>query len=164
MGNLVVAVVIAIVWMLITSRLNIESFLVGLVFGLLISLLSPRRIVIDGQQLPRQVVALVIYTLILARDIVLSGLDVARRVLSPTMPLNPGIIAVETQDEARSPLVAALSADVITLTPGELVVEIDEDNHILYVHCLDVERSSKHAAKQQTQRLKLLLRILGRSA
>lgn len=163
MGNLVVAVVIAIVWMLITSRLNIESFLVGLVFGLLISLLSPRRIVIDGQQLPRQVVALVIYTLILARDIVLSGLDVARRVLSPTMPLNPGIIAVETQDEARSPLVAALSADVITLTPGELVVEI-EDNHILYVHCLDVERSSKHAAKQQTQRLKLLLRILGRSA
>lgn len=163
MGNLVVAVVIAIVWMLITSRLNIESFLVGLVFGLLISLLSPRRIVIDGQQLPRQVVALVIYTLILARDIVLSGLDVARRVLSPTMPLNPGIIAVETQDEARSPLVAALSSDVITLTPGELVVEI-EDNHILYVHCLDVERSSKHAAKQQTQRLKLLLRILGRSA
>jgi multicomponent Na+:H+ antiporter subunit E len=163
MGNLVVAVVIAIVWMLITSRLSIESFLVGLVFGLLISLLSPRRIVIDGQQLPRQVVALVIYTLILARDIVLSGLDVARRVLSPTMPLNPGIIAVETQDEARSPLVAALSSDVITLTPGELVVEI-EDNHILYVHCLDVERSSKHAAKQQTQRLKLLLRILGRSA
>jgi multicomponent Na+:H+ antiporter subunit E len=163
MGNLVVAVVIAIVWMLITSRLNIESFLVGLVFGLLISLLSPRRIDINGRQLPRQVFALVVYTLILARDIVLSGLDVARRVLSPTMPLNPGIIAVETQDEARSPLVAALSADVITLTPGELVVEI-EDNHILYVHCLDVERSSKHAAKQQTQRLKLLLRILGRSA
>jgi multicomponent Na+:H+ antiporter subunit E len=161
MGNLVVAMVIAIVWILVTGQLNLAGLLVGLVFGLLVSLLSPRRIVVNGRQLPRQMVALLVYLLILARDIILSGLDVARRVLSPTMPLNPGIIAVETQDAQRSPLVAALSADVITLTPGELVVEI-EDNYILYVHCLDVEASSKNAPHQQKRRLKLFLRVLGR--
>lgn len=163
MGYLVPAVVIAIVWVLITNRVSLESFLVGLVFGLLLAFLSPRRIVIDSRRLPQQLFALLVYTLMLARDITLSGLDVARRVLSPTMPLNLGIITVETQDEQRSPLVAALSADVITLTPGELVVEI-EDNHILYVHCLDVERSSNNASHQQGQRLKVFKRILGRPA
>jgi multicomponent Na+:H+ antiporter subunit E len=150
------------VWMVITNRLTLESFVIGFLAGLAVTLLfKTQGMQISARQLPQQVYALLIYTLILLRDIVLSGLDVTRRVLSPEMPLKPGVIAVDTQDDSRSPLIAALSADVITLTPGELVVEV-EDNHILYVHCLDVEASSKNVDRQQALRLKLFKRILGR--
>jgi multicomponent Na+:H+ antiporter subunit E len=162
MAYLVPASVFAVVWMMITNRLSLENFLVGLVIGFGVALLSPQRFTVHWRQLPRQLSALLVYTLILARDITLSGLDVAWRVLSPSMRLNPGIIAVDTQDEQHSPLVAALSADVITLTPGELVVEV-EDNHLLYVHCLDVNTSLHRADQQQAQRLKLFKRVLGRS-
>jgi multicomponent Na+:H+ antiporter subunit E len=160
----VLAIPVALFWMLVTSRISLESFVLGYVFGLAaLLLLRPQRTAIRWQQLPGQILALIMYTLVLMRDITLSGIDVARRVLSPSMPLNPGIIAVETQDEKQSPLIAALSADVITLTPGELVVEV-EGNRILYVHCLDVEASAMNAPRQQAQRLKLFKRILGRES
>lgn len=162
-NSLIVSVIIGVVWMVITGRVTLESFLVGCVVGLGISFLSPERLTFDLRRLPGQLIAFAIYLLVLARDILLSGIDVARRVLSPTMPLNLGIIAVETGDETRSSLIAALSADVITLTPGELVVDV-EDKHILYVHCLDVEASVKRAGQQQAVRLQLFNRILGRSS
>jgi multicomponent Na+:H+ antiporter subunit E len=155
-------VTIALVWMVVTGRFGIESFAVGLVLGFALVLLSPLRLPrIRYARVPSQLVALLMYLLTLARDIIRSGADVARRVLSPQMPLRPGIIAVDTQDQTRSPLITAMSADVITLTPGELVVDI-EQNHILYVHCLDVEASLASADRQQAARLRLFNRILGR--
>ncbi len=165
MSNTVIpAIVIGIAWMIITSRLTLESFLVGCVVGIaIVVLMGQRQLNIRWKRLPDQGFALLVYIMILLRDITLSGVDVTRRVLAPTMPLNLGIIAVETQDEQQDPFLAALSADVITLTPGELVVEL-ENNHTMYIHCLDVDMSSKSADLQQTKRLKLFKRILGRSS
>ncbi len=165
MANVIVpAVVLAIAWMVVTNRATLESFLLGFVFGLILwVLVRPRDFQIQWKRLPGQFIALIIYASILARDILLSGLDVTRRVLSPALPLNPGIIAVDTQDETNSALIAALSSDVITLTPGELVVEV-EGNRIMYVHCLDVEASAQNVDRQQSHRLSLFKRIMGRDA
>jgi multicomponent Na+:H+ antiporter subunit E len=161
---LVPAFVIAGVWVLLTNRPTLESFALGFVFGLIVAVASPRRLgPVRWRMLPDQTFALVVYTLILLRDILLSGIDVARRVLSPRMRLNPGIVAIDTGDPSHSALIAALSGDVITLTPGELVVEV-EHGHILYVHCLDVVASAGGAAAMQKRRLGLFQRILGRTA
>jgi multicomponent Na+:H+ antiporter subunit E len=97
----------------------------------------------------------------LGHDIWLSSVDVARRVLNPDMPLNPGILRVDTQDEDESDITAAFSAHGITITPGELVVDFD-GSLTMYVHCLDMEESAKHAVAAQARRLKLLRRIIGR--
>jgi multisubunit Na+/H+ antiporter MnhE subunit len=160
---LVPAALIGVVWVFITNRPALDSFVLGFVLGYSVLLLvRPRRVNLRWRKLPLQGLALLIYTLILMRDIFLSGLDVTRRVLSRTMPLNLGIIAVDTQDSQHKALIAALSADVITLTPGELVVEI-EDNHTMYVHCLDVEASRRRARQQQALRLVLFMQIMGNS-
>jgi multicomponent Na+:H+ antiporter subunit E len=158
----IVGMLISLVWMMLTNRVSLESFIVGsgVGFGIALLILPRRKRDIRWRKVPGQVMALFIYIGTLALDIVLSGFDVARRVLAPQMRINPGIIAVETQDETHSPIIAALSADVITLTPGELVTEV-VNNDVLYVHCLDVNASMESAAKQQTQRLKLFKRILG---
>jgi multicomponent Na+:H+ antiporter subunit E len=101
---------------------------------------------------------LIVYTLELYRDILLSGLDLTRRLLSPDMKLRTGIIAVPTQE--KSCIVAALSAHAITITPGELVVEFDGDD-VLYVHCLDVDAAEVHERKMQTHRRELIDEIIG---
>lgn len=159
---IVLAFMISGVWMIVTNRLTLESFAVGLIIGLVsVLLVRPKDVNLRLVRLPRQIFYLIVYMATLFWDILLSGLDVARRVVSKDMRLNTGIIAVETQDETQNGLIAALSANVITLTPGELVVELD-DQHTMYVHCLDVSTSVKKADGQQTQRLKLFKRILGR--
>ena len=152
----------ALAWTLILGQASLERFIVGLFGGLaILLLLGPNLPPVKWARLPDQLIALVIYVFLLLRDITLSSLDVARRVLSRDMRLQPGIIAITTQDPEHSRAILALSADYITLTPGELVVEV-ENNSTMYIHCLDVGVSSKSLEPMQTRRLALLRRILGR--
>lgn len=156
------AAAMAGLWMIVTSSLSPDSFLVGFVLALAILLLiRPENTLVDRRRLPDQLAAFAIYLVTLFRDIFISSVDVARRVLSPDMPLNPGIIAVHTQDKDESDLTAAFSAHGITITPGELVVDFD-GSHTMYVHCLDIEASAQNAVSAQAKRLALLRRITGK--
>lgn len=159
--SLLLAGPVAGLWVLISNRLSLESIVVGYVLGLAVVIaVRPATTQVRWRRLHVQIAAVIIFTAQLFRDIVLSSIDVARRVLSRDMRLQPGIIAVPTQDAQAREIVAALSADVITLTPGELVVEI-EGTHTLFVHCLDVEASAAISDGVQAQRLRLLKQIMG---
>ncbi|MFN8375048.1 MAG: Na+/H+ antiporter subunit E [Anaerolineae bacterium] len=159
---IVLAIVLAVGWMIITANISLGSFVVGFVLGLaIVLLLKSQETKVNVRKLPDQLWALVIYSVTLARDIWLSSVDVAKRVLNPDLPMKPGILRVPTQDPNESEVVAAFSAHGITITPGELVVDFDGKS-VMYVHCLDVEASSQSAHNAQTKRLKLLNRILGR--
>jgi multicomponent Na+:H+ antiporter subunit E len=160
--TLLYAVGLSLAWIAITGTASVEALIVGMVVGVGVLVLRPQPIRLQARRVPGQVIALLRYMLALLRDIVLSGLDVARRVLSPDMRLKPGIIAVSTQDPERDPTVLALSANYISLTPGELVVEVRED-HLMYVHCLNVDESAARADAQQARRLAILKRLQGRA-
>jgi multicomponent Na+:H+ antiporter subunit E len=160
--NAFLAVPMAVMWMIVTSSVTPGSFAVGFILGFAVLLtLNLENVKIDRRRVPDQIAALAIYTVTLGRDIVLSSVDVAKRVLDPAMPLKPGIITVHTQDEEESDFTAAFSAHGITITPGELVVDF-EGSHSMYVHCLDVDASAKSAPSAQSKRLKLLRRIIGK--
>lgn len=162
LATALLAVPFAIVWVIVTASVTPGGFLVGFVLGFAVLLsLKLQKIQINYRRLPDQVVAFFIYIVTLARDIWMCSVDVAKRVLKPNMPMNPGIIAVPTQDPDESDFTAAFSAHGITITPGELVVDF-EGSHTMFVHCLDVEASSQNADAAQLKRLKLLRRIIGK--
>jgi multicomponent Na+:H+ antiporter subunit E len=58
----------------------------------------------------------------------------ARRVLSPSLPIRPGMVEVFTR--LQSPLGRLLLANSITLTPGTLSVDVLEDR--IQVHWIDI--------------------------
>jgi len=159
LNYLLLAIPLALFWMILVGRAEIASFIIGYVLAFTIALLVRPDLRTNPARLPGQLIALVIYGVVLFRDIVLSSIDVTRRVLSPNMPLKQGIIAVNTQDE--DDLTAALSAHGITITPGELVVTFEEC-HVMYVHCLDIDDSAPRLESDQAKRLNMLKRILGR--
>lgn len=156
------ALVLTFIWMMLTSQVNIQGFAVGFFISLLIQLLfRPGAGRLDIRRLPGQILALLVYLGLLYRDIFLSSLDIARRILSPKMKLNPGVLAVPVQDPGKAALITALSAHAMSLTPGELVIEIEGDS-TLYVHALDIDAAVAHAYEAQTKRLRLLNRIIGK--
>jgi multicomponent Na+:H+ antiporter subunit E len=164
MVTAVLAVPMALLWMIVSNTFTPGGFLVGYVLGFaLLFMMKTENIKIDWRKLPDQTLALGIYTVTLLRDIWLSSVDVLKRVLNPELPMSPGIIAVPTQDETESDFIAAFSAHGITITPGELVVDFD-GSHTMYVHCLDIEASGQNADAAQTKRLKLLRRIEGKAS
>lgn len=161
---LLYALPLAVVWMGVTSKITLENFILGYVIGFALMVFTqagPRRL--HWRQFPGQVAALVVYLAILFRDIVLSSIDVTRRVLSPKLDITPGVIAVSTQDPHKNEVVTAMSSIFITLTPGELVMEVEEDDDkaVMYVHTLDVAQTVAQAEQAQAHRLNLLYRILG---
>lgn len=75
-----------------------------------------------------------------------ANLDVAYRVLHPTLPINPGIVKVKTSLKTDTAL--TFLANSITLTPGTMSVDIDKDNGFLYIHWIDVKCSDIDGASK----------------
>lgn len=88
---------------------------------------------------------IVIYIPVFIWKLILANLDVARRVLSPKIPLNPGIVKVPTA--LKGDFGKLTLANSITLTPGTLSIDIVDD--YLYIHTVDVKGTSE----QENQKL-----------
>jgi multicomponent Na+:H+ antiporter subunit E len=73
--------------------------------------------------------------LLFIKELNLSGWRVARLVTSPRMDLRPGIFAYPLK--LRSDFEITLLANLITLTPGTLSVEVSDDKKTLFVHAID---------------------------
>lgn len=73
--------------------------------------------------------------LLFAYELVLSATRVAILVLSPRMDLKPGILAYPLKVDRD--LEITVLANLITLTPGTLSVDVSADRKTLYIHALD---------------------------
>jgi multicomponent Na+:H+ antiporter subunit E len=81
-------------------------------------------------------------------DVAVASIQVAARAVWPGwVPMN-AIIAVQLL--TRSDLVTTLTAEAITVVPGTVVVDIDRERGLLYLHALgtrteaDLDRSRRH--------------------
>ena len=70
------------------------------------------------------------YWLWLAKEVVKSSLDVARIVLSPSLPISPQIVRIKASCE--HPVDQAILANSITLTPGTLALDVHDGEIIVH--------------------------------
>ena len=71
------------------------------------------------------------------KELLLSALQVAWLVVQPKPRLRPGIIAYPLT--VTTDVQITLLANMITLTPGTLSVDVSRDRKTLYIHALDIE-------------------------
>jgi multicomponent Na+:H+ antiporter subunit E len=79
-------------------------------------------------------------------ELLKANLDVAYRVIHPTLPINPGIVKIRTSLKSDTGL--TFLANSITLTPGTMTVDIDRDRGILYIHWINVRHMDIERATQ----------------
>lgn len=86
-----------------------------------------------------------------------SNLRVAWDVITPNRFRKPGIVAVPL--DAKSDLEIAVLANLITLTPGSLCLDVSEDRRTLYVHAMFVDQPNqvRREIKQRFERWILAL-------
>ncbi|WP_243290475.1 Na+/H+ antiporter subunit E [Bacillus sp. FJAT-47783] len=126
---------IAFIWMFLHNSYSTSSFLVGYMIGLLIIFglrrFFPRRFYLCN------VLAVINLVLIFFKELILSNISVLKVILSPKLNMQPGIFALETS--LKKDWEITLLANLITLTPGTLVVDISDDNKTLYIHAMDID-------------------------
>lgn len=99
---------------------------------------------IDGTIFINLVKFIVLYIPIFVIQLILANLDIAKRVLSPKIPLNPGIVKVPTK--IKSDLGKLTLANSITLTPGTLSLDVDKD--VVFVHTVEVKGDNAEAKQK----------------
>lgn len=74
--------------------------------------------------------------LLFVRELILSTLRVAWLVLQPKLTIRPAIIAYPLTVTSDAQI--TLLANLITLTPGTLSVDVSDDRRTLFIHAIDV--------------------------
>ena len=138
-------------WLLLSDSLSWQVIGAGLGISIALALIFASERYSRLGKIPitfAVIKAAVIYAFVFFKELVKSNIDVAFRVINPSLPINPGIVEVKTR--LQSPLGRLVLANSITLTPGTLTVETQEDS--FFIHWIDVSSPDIQAATEEIVR------------
>lgn len=130
-----VSAAIAATWLLLNQTLHPAHLALAALLALLVPVIW-RGLLPQDVRLRRPGIAL----LLLGRlfyDVVVSNLQVARRILGPEAAIRPRFVWVPL--DTRNPYAVAALAAIITMTPGTLSADVTADQAWLLVHAFDVD-------------------------
>lgn len=132
---LLLNVLLALAWMALTGQFDPFNFIVGFILAYLMLRLLQRPG--DPKIYFQRATLLVRFAFFYLKELFLANLRVAATVLSPKMRMTPAIVAIPL--EAKTDLSISLLANLITLTPGSLTLDISADRRVLYIHTMHAE-------------------------
>ncbi|MGY1453654.1 Na+/H+ antiporter subunit E [Streptomyces sp. SS8] len=137
---------LVVVWVLLWGDLSFANVFSGLAVAVLVSLVFPLPpIAFAGRVRPLPLARLVLR---FCYDLVTASLEVAARALDPRhKPVN-SVIAVRLR--SRSDLYLTLTAELLTLVPGSVVLEADRDSGTLHLHVLGANDETGMARARET--------------
>lgn len=145
-GFFYVFILLMVIWLCLTTSLRYDELFTGVLISFLLAVFLIGTYV--GLGFPaftlRRFFYFILYILVLIKEVIKANFDVAYRVLSPKMPIKPGIVVIRThlqQDMAK-----LILANSITLTPGTFTLDIIGDR--LLIHWINVESDDMERATE----------------
>lgn len=134
-GMFLINVLLAVAWVLVTGGFSVLNGVFGFILGLAaLSLIREQIGTIGYVRRVRRVAALAALFLY---ELLLSALRVFKLVLTPDLSkLEPGFIAYTLTVDRDYEI--SMLANLITLTPGTLSVDVSDDRRTLYIHAIHV--------------------------
>lgn len=128
-------ILLSAAWAALSGQMTPGNLLAGLVVGYLMLWLSQGALGRSNYfiKVP-QVIGFIGYFL---WELVRANVRVAYEVLTPGHRMRPAIVAIPL--DLRSPLAITLLAQMITLTPGTLSLDVSSDQRVLYIHTMYVD-------------------------
>lgn len=133
-------VLLSVFWLILSGRFTAPFFIFMAVSVATVVLMNPERpfgarapgIPRGGANWIRGSAALARYALWLFVSILKANVDVARRILSPSMPIRPRLMRFDTK--IQSEVGQVMVANTITLTPGTVTLDLQDGT--FWVHAL----------------------------
>lgn len=136
--------VLAVVWAFATGQLTVSNLLIGLVLGYWVLFFTRRGE--EGRTYFTRVARVVKFLFFYLGQLLMSNLRVAYDVVTPHNYMRPGVIAVPLDVKTDAEIV--LLANLITLTPGTLSLDLSPDRKTLYVHVMYIDEDDEQARRQ----------------
>jgi multicomponent Na+:H+ antiporter subunit E len=149
-------ILLAITWMLLSGEFNTVNFIEGLIIGYIILWLS--KSAIGGTKYFKRIPKAIGFIFYFLKELIIANLKVAYDIITPKDHMKPGIIAVPL--DAETDMEITLLANLITLTPGSLSLDVSKDKKVLYVHALYIDDADKFRQEIKNGIERRLLEVL----
>jgi multicomponent K+:H+ antiporter subunit E len=140
--SLPLSLAVLALWLLLVADFSAGQLALGLVLAIALPLaagvLQPERAHVRRTRAVFVLLARVLW------DIVLSNIEVARRILGPERALTPTFVWLPLELTNLHGITAL--ASIITLTPGTVSAELSDDRRHLLVHCFNLDDAEQLVA------------------
>ena len=126
-------ILISMLWALLTGNVSIGNLTIGFILGYFaLTLLHPAT----GAKASyfQKTMQFVRFALFFTKELIVSSYRVAKDVVTPLPLMRPGIIGIPL--DAETDLEITMLANLITLTPGTLSLDVSPDRKTLYIHAM----------------------------
>lgn len=130
-----------IIWVALTGELTLANVGFGFLLSAGLVLVGGRVMQVNyfrlsSQNLPRRLWLFLTFNLFFLKELFFAGISVFRSILNPGR-LRPGVVAVPL--DITSNVEITLLANLITLTPGTLTLDVSTDRRVIYVHAIRID-------------------------
>ncbi len=142
-------------WLIFAGSITIEICLFGLIIAAAIFIFTCKFMdysVEKEKKMIKKAGKFLWYVIVLIKEILLANVQTIRLILSEKEEVKPVLVDFET--DLTTEMGKVLLANSITLTPGTITVEVDENGYL--VHCLD---ESLAGGMEESEFVKLIRKL-----
>lgn len=139
-------IVLWLIWVMLAG-FSLTEIIVGGAVSIILSIIIYKNVDYSFDfTLPVKLFKFVlIYLPLFIYKLIIANFDIAYRVLSPSLPINPGFVKVPTKLSGN---IGKLTlANSITLTPGTLSIDVDDEN--VYIHWVNVKGKDNYEYQKE---------------
>ncbi len=132
-GAVILFVLLLVFWFILSFRLDITIAVIGFMASTLVVMFNYDLIFNRNEATKltlRTFRKLIVLLFVLVVNIIKSNIEVAKIVLSRKMKIDPGFVKIP--NPLKKELNQALFANAITLTPGTLTVDMNQDEIVVH--------------------------------
>ncbi|MFV8836052.1 Na+/H+ antiporter subunit E [Aquisalimonas sp.] len=129
-------ILLGFVWVTLTGNFTGSGFLAGFIFGYFV-LVFVCRVSGSTAGYTRKIPQGIGFTLFYIWELIMSNMRVAYEVLTPSHGMRPGVIGLPL--DARSDAAITILANLISMTPGTLSIDVSSDNRMLFIHAMHID-------------------------
>lgn len=126
---------LALIWTVATGEFTLQNLAVGFLLAYLILLFTHPFVGTLGYSAKMwKAISFIGFFL---RELVRANLRVAYDVATPSFHMRPGVVAIPLDAETDGEI--TLLANLISLTPGTLSLDVSDDRKVLFVHSMFID-------------------------
>jgi multicomponent Na+:H+ antiporter subunit E len=126
-------ILLSLAWIMLSAQFSMFNLIVGYLLGFAVLWITQYR----KEAVPayfRKIPQVANFLAYFVWEVIMSNLRVTRDVISLRPRFRPGIVAIKLDAETAAEI--SLLANLISLTPGTLSLDVSNDRKVLYVHAM----------------------------
>lgn len=153
---------LAAVYIFLTGVPSLFNFLIGFFIGWAVLLVYGLASTEPGRRddYTRRLSEIFAFCIYFIRILIVANIQVAWEIITPGLHMTPRIIRYSVED--MTDVEITVLANAITLTPGTLTCDVDDETKQLYIHCMYAKDRERAVGAIDELRDRLMREVFGR--